>query len=116
MFKFISSDSIIGNFVIEAVAKKDFQIEITKLFDFDKQLSNSLRQYNYYTRFECVKVWDFHENYPFFVKSVDDQYINIINDLPNMESFQASLIRHFRIGMPKIVVDEIKLISQNILG
>lgn len=42
MCKFISSDSIIGNFVIESLEKNNYKIEFEKLYDFDEQLSRSL--------------------------------------------------------------------------
>lgn len=116
MCKFISSDIVIGNFVIEAIAKDDFCIEIEKLYSFDKRLSESLQEYNYYTRFDDMRLLDFSVNYPFFIKSIDQKYINILNEAENKEDFIKLLIRYFRLGMPKIVIDEIKLISQRILG
>ncbi len=116
MCKFISSDSIIGNFVIESLEKDDFSIELEKLYKFDDQLSRKLVEHNYYTNFDLVKVNDFKENYPFFIESLDSECLHIVNDINNRDKFQSLLIRYFRMGMPKFVINEMKIISQMILG
>lgn len=115
MCKFISSDSIIGNFVIESLEKNNYKIEFEKLYDFDEQLSRSLEAHNYYTKFDLVKVFDFKEQYPFLIESLENECFNIVKNI-EIESFQATLIRYFRLGMPKIVIDKMKSISQRILG
>ena len=116
MCKFISSDSIIGNFVIESLEKNDFRIELEKLYEFDEQLSKKLVEYNYYTNFDLVKVADFTESYPFLVESLDNECFHIVKDIQNKDNFHSLLIRYFRLGMPKIVINEMKIISQTILG
>lgn len=116
MCKFISSDSIIGNFLIEAIEKDDFQIELKKLYDFDQQLSKKLEKHNYYTNFDLLRVSDFHENYPFIIESLDNEYFHIYKDVSNKDDFRSMLVRYFRLGMPKIVISEMKSISQTILG
>lgn len=115
MCKFISSDSIIGNFVIESLERNNYKIEFEKLYNFDEQLSRNLKAYDYYTKFDLVKVFDFKEQYPFLIESLENECFNIVNNV-EVESFQATLIRYFRLGMPKIVIDEMKSISQMILG
>lgn len=115
MCKFISSDSIIGNFVIESLEKNNYKIEFEKLYDFDEQLSKNLEAHNYYTNFDLVEVFDFKEQYPFLIESLENECLNIVQDIER-KSFQASLIRYFRLGMPKIVINEMKSISQMILG
>lgn len=116
MCKIISSDSIIGNFVIEALEKDDFKIDLEKLYDFDEQLSANLEKHNYYTKFDLIEVIDFSENYPFLIESLDNDCFHIVKNIGDKARFQSMLLRYFRFGMPKIVIDEMKSISQAILG
>ncbi len=112
----ISSDVVIGNFVIEAVKKDDFKIELSKLFSFDEELSKSLKQYDYYTKFTPEKIHDFQKNYPFFIASIDDNALTIATDAKHSKEFLLLLIRYFRIGIPKLVVSEVEATSKDILG
>lgn len=116
MCKLISSDSIIGNFVIESLEKNDFQIELQKLYDFDEQLSERLEKHNYYTNFDLQRVLDFKDNYPFLVESMDNKCFSIVKETEKKDEFYSMLIRYFRLGMPKVVIREMKIISQTILG
>lgn len=115
MCKIISSDIVIGNFIIEAVEKDNFEIELNKIYDFDTKLSEKLMKHNYYTRFDSINVIEFQENYPFFIKSINERFV-CVDDSKKKDEFMNMLIRYFRIGIPKIVAQEIKTISQTILG
>ncbi len=112
MCKIISSDLIIGNFVIESLEKDDFKIEFEKLYDFDDKLSSNLEKYNYYTNFDLSNVIEFKQNYSFLIESYDDECFNVVKDI---ENFQSLLIRYFRLGIPKFVIDEMKRVSKSIL-
>jgi len=115
MCKFISSDSVIGNFVIEILEKNDdFRIELTKLYAFDAQLSERLKEHNYYTKFENRRVLDFKDDYPFFIESLDKECFSIVNSEKKPE-LKSMLIRYFRVGLPKIVIEEMKTVSKTIL-
>lgn len=114
MSKIINSDIIIGNFIIEAVEKNDFEVKISQLYDFDLKLSEKLIEYNFYTKFDPINVIEFQEEYPFFIKSVNKTTFCVDNS-NNKEHLKQMLIRYFRIGIPKIVSQEIKNISEMIL-
>ncbi len=114
MCKIISSDIVIGNFVIEAVEKDDFEIELKKIYDFDTKLSKELIKHDYYTKFDPINVIEFQENYPFFIKSINESLV-CVDDSNKKDYLMNMLIRYFRIGIPKIVAQEMKTISQTIL-
>lgn len=116
MCKIISSDLIIGNFIIEAVAKNDFKVEIGAIQKFDEELSQRLIKYDYYTNFSMTSVACFAEYYSFLIESLDEQYIKILNDEANEDRFAQKLNRYFRFGMPRIVIDEMHSVLQNLLG
>ena len=115
MCKFISSDSVIGNFVIESLEKNDFTIELKKLYDFDTLLSEKLITQDYYTKFDSGRIIDFKENYPFLVESLENDCLHIVKDIENREVFNSMLVRYFRLGMPKFVITQMKVVSQTIL-
>lgn len=115
MCKMISSETVIGNFIIEAVEKEDFKIEISKLFEFDTKLSQILTKLDYYTNLNTLKIVEFAENYPFFVKSVDDGYLNIVNEAKDNKVLTNKLERYFRFGMPKSVIDQMQNTSKALL-
>lgn len=115
MCKIISSETVIGNFIIEAVEKEDFKIEISKLFEFDTKLSQILTKLDYYTNLNTLKIVEFAENYPFFVKSVDDGYLNIVNEAKDNKVLTNKLERYFRFGMPKSVIDQMQNTSKALL-
>ena len=116
MCRFISGDSIIGNFVIESLEKDNFRIEFEKLYNFDRQLSVKLAEYDYYTNFDIIKVIEFKENYPFLIESSDDKCFYIKKNIEDKNQFYSILVRYFRLGMPKIVINEMKIVSQDFLG
>lgn len=115
MCKFISSDSIIGNFVIESVEKDDFQIELEKLYIFDKELSKRLKKHNYFTNFNVKEISSFKDNYPFIIKSYNNESFSIIQRIESKDEFHSMLIRYFRLGMPKVVINEMKQVLKTIL-
>lgn len=113
MCKIISSDAIIGNFILELVEKNNFCISIDKMIHWDEKLSENLKKHNYYTKFDFHSILDFQDNYPFFIESVESNCIKIFNKL-NKITLMNQLARYFRIGMPKLVVDEIISTLKNI--
>ncbi len=115
MCTLISSEVIIGNFLIEAVEKNDYKIEIQKLYAYDKELSKQLKSHNYYTKFTPDKILAFQDNYPFFVTSVDNDFLNIVKR-DNEKQFVTLLTRFFRLGLPRLVVEEMKKTSKAVLG
>lgn len=115
MCKVISSDSIIGNYVIESIENNDFQIELQKLYDFDKKLSEELEKHNYYTNFDLKKVMDFKDNYPFLVESINDESFKIIDTKEKNDELCWLLKRYFRLGMPKIVINNMTKIFKLVL-
>lgn len=115
MCKFISNDSIIGNFVIAAVEKDCYKVEMQKLYDFDDLLSNKFEIYDYYSNFDLIRIMDFVESYPSFVESVDEQYFYISMHRKDKSRFLEILVRHFRFGIEEEVVKEMKSVLSNIL-
>lgn len=116
MCKIISSDAVIGNFILESVERDNFDVSIEKMFNYDEKLSKELKTHNYFTRFNYDEILDFSENYPFFVKSVESNHIKIFDEMNNKTTLINQLIRYFRIGMPKLVVDEIVSVSNSIFA
>ena len=116
MCKFISSDTIIGNFVIESIEKNDFSVELQKLYSFDKELSGRLAQHNYYTNFNVKDVSCFRDQYPYLIESSSGDGFRIAQKIGSQDEFRRMLIRYFRYGMPKVVINEMKQTLQIILG
>ena len=89
MCKMISSESIIGNFLLAALEKGDDRINVDKLLDFA-------------------------EDYPFFVKSVNE--INVcMTDSYDQYVLSNKLSRYFKMGLPKVVINEMQTVSQKVL-
>ena len=98
MCKMISSESIIGNFLLAALENGDDLISIEKLF-----------KLNY------MNILDFAEDYPFFIKSVNE--INVyLTDSCDQCALSSKLNRYFKMGLPKVVIREMQVVSRNILG
>lgn len=66
--KMISSESIIGNFLLAALEKGDDRINVDKLFMFESLLGSNLNHLNYFTCLNYMNILDFAEDYPFFCK------------------------------------------------
>ena len=116
MCKVISSESVIGNFMIESVKREGFEIDVEQLITFDKALSAGLKAHNYYTGFDFKKITDFQNSYPFFASIDDDSSKLTVCQTMDVESLKTKLVRYFRIGMPKLVVEEMKSASKTVLG
>ncbi len=111
MCKMISSDAVIGNFILESVGRKQFYISISKMMEYDELLSRNLRAHDYFTRFDFDELTNFVINYPFFVESIESDVVKIFNKTDNLVH---QLNRHFRIGMPTLVVEEMISASKSI--
>ena len=116
MCKIISSDVVIGNFLLEAIERDTFNVLIEDMVIYDEDLSWKLNKYNYFTRFDYEKVLDFTENYPFFAQIIESNYIRIMNKMNNKDKLREQLGRYFRIGIPTLVVNEIRSVSDSVLG
>ena len=116
MWKSISSDAIIGNFIIESIEKNDFSVELKKLDAFDTELSGRLAQHNYYTNFNIKDVSFFRDQYPFLIESYNDEGFRIAKKNWTQEELRDMLLRYFRYGMPKVVINEMKQTLQTVLG
>lgn len=114
MCKIISSDAVIGNFILESVERNNFSISIEKMISYDEELSQKLRAYDYFTRFDFDEIIDFRDNYPFFVKSVESNYIKILDETEDTRKLINQLKRHFRVGMPTLVINEMISVSKSI--
>ena len=116
MCTLISSEVVIGNFLIEAVEKNDYKIEIKKLYAYENKLTKQLKMHDYYTKFTSDKILAFQDNYPFFVTSVDNDFLNIVKRDNDEKQFVTLLTRYFRLGLPKFVVEAMKKSSKDVLG
>ena len=106
MCKIISSDAVIGNFILESLERKYLSSSINKIVEYDKALSQKLESYNYFTKFDFDEVLNFNYNYPFFIKSIETDHIEFLDKSDDISSVINQLKRYFRIGMPTIVVNE----------
>lgn len=101
--KLVHSNIIIGNFLIEAVSSGRKEFNIFHLLTFDNMLSELLPP-EFYTDIDISKVLDFAYDYPFFIKSIDDDIVIINYDgRSDKQKYINTLKRYFRIGMPKKV-------------
>jgi hypothetical protein len=116
MCKSISCDLVIGHLIIEAVERDYDQISFDKIYKFDELISDALRKKEYVTRFSSSSLSDFQDNYPFFISSIGNECIKLVNFESNKESIMNRLIRHFRIGVPNTVITELTTVSNAIFG
>ena len=58
MCKMISSESIIGNFLLAALEKGDDRINVDKLFMFESLLGSNLNHLNYFTCLNYMNILD----------------------------------------------------------
>ena len=115
MCKMISSESIIGNFLLAALENGDDLISIEKLFKFESLLNSKLNSFNYFTCLNYMNILDFAEDYPFFIKSINE--INVyLTDSCDQCALSSKLNRYFKMGLPKVVIREMQVVSRNILG
>ena len=62
-----------------------------------------------------MNILDFAEDYPFFIKSVNE--INVyLTDSCDQCALSSKLNRYFKMGLPKVVIREMQVVSRNILG
>lgn len=115
MYKRLSSEAIIGNFILSSVEKDKINISIEEIMCYDEELSLKLKEYNYLSRFDFDEIIKFKYNYPFFIEDIFDDHIKVFYDNRNKNEFINELIRYFRFGMPTIVVNEMISVSQSVL-
>ena len=114
MCKIISSESIIGNFLLAALEMGNDKVNIEKLFMFESLLSSNLNRLNYFTCLNYINILDFAEDYPFFIKSVNEDNVSLTD---SYEPYVLSnkLKRYFKMGLPKVVINEMQTASKNVL-
>ena len=118
MCKSISSDVIIGNLLIEAMERDVEQISFNQLLNFDEQISIAINDTDYSTKFSINNIHEFECNYPFFVTISNENHLRIVKnkDHTGKEVVINRLIRYFRIGLPKSVVNQVDEVSALIFG
>ena len=116
MCKIISSEAVIGNFILESLERNYFTVSIKKIVEYDNILSQKLESYDYFTKFDFDEILNFKYNYPFFVKSIEPDYINFFDEVEDRMRMINQLKRHFRIGMPTLVVNEMISTSESIFN
>ena len=108
MCKMISSESIIGNFLLAALEKGDDRINVDKLFMFESLLGSNLNHLNYFTCLNYMNILDFAE------ESVNE--INVcMTDSYDQYVLSNKLSRYFKMGLPKVVINEMQTVSQKVL-
>lgn len=115
--KYISSDIIIGNYLIEAIEKFKHEIFIDDLIIFDRMISEKLNE-EYCTIFSLDGINNFEDTYPFFIKLVKNNriHIKLSNNSSDKSEFMDLLNRYFRVGLPKDVLDKMVSASKVILA
>jgi len=105
---YVSSDVIVGNFLLEFVKhsvsskNKTVKIPVGKLIKFDDIVSENIKEDKMCTVFSSDKLMNFEETYPFFGMRISKDRTHL---LMNTREKQTRLNRYFRIGIP------IKLVS-----
>jgi len=115
MCKSISCDVVIGNFIIEAVIRNRHEVSFNDLIIFNNQVNDSLKQLDYFTKFSINGIFEFEDDYPFFVASSNDNGLEI-KVKPDKIPVIQMLERHFRSGLPNNVITEFITASNKILG
>lgn len=106
MCKIISSDIVIGNFIIDQVGEdisKAKVLTVEKLIAYDRKLSKKLKKGEYYTKFDVSDLTAFQNNYPFFVRKINENTI-ILSDHANNAAYKLQLMRYFRMGLPNNII------------
>lgn len=114
--KYISSDIIIGNYLIEAIEKFKHEIFIDDLIIFDRMISEKLNE-EYCTIFSLDGINNFEDTYPFFIVLGKNGKIIIKIDYNNKfqeNELKECLNSYFRIGLPTDIVNVMKLASESI--
>lgn len=113
MCKSINSNVVIGNFLIEAVTRDKKYVSYEELISFDDLISEKLNEINYITKFSVNQIFDFEDDYPFFIESIKDEKIYIY--LEHKDITINRLQRYFRMGLPSVILDELTNTSSEVL-
>lgn len=113
MCKSINSNVVIGNFLIEAVTRDKKYVSYEELISFDDLISEKLNEINYITKFSVNQIFDFEDDYPFFIESIKDEKIYIY--LEHKDITISRLQRYFRMGLPSVILDELTNTSSEVL-
>jgi len=113
MCKSINSNVVIGNFLIEAVTRDKKYVSYEELISFDDLISEKLNEINYITKFSVNQIFDFEDDYPFFIESIKDEKIYIY--LEHKDITINRLQRYFRMGLPSVILDELANTSSEVL-
>lgn len=114
MCKMISSESLIGNFLLASLEMGNHKIEIDELFAFESNLGSHLNHLNYFTRLSYSNILDFVDDYPFFIKSVNESSVSL-TDSYDLAVLSNKLKRYFKMGLPETVIKEMQAVSKNVL-
>lgn len=111
MCKTITSEIIIGNFIIDSIKnKKEVKsnvLEISNLINFEKRLSDALTE-DYCSEFTLSDLFLFQQNYPFLLEKIDDDNLYIIDTVKN-DDVLKQLNRYFRIGVPSKIIQKMEM-------
>ena len=106
----VNTDVIIGNYIIELVEKGRRRFSFAELKEFDDVLSLRVAKLEYHFKPLLFHVEDFADTYREFVRQDRDGFF-IPKDVD-----KPLLIRHFRIGCPADLLNEIKNVVNELLA
>ncbi len=109
MCQLIDSEVIIGNMLIEATMRNIYEISMKKFVDFDNEVTSLLLKKNISTRFSVFELTEFKDNYPYFLNEIKDDEILLKSDTSNNR-----LIKYFRTGLPKDIVNDMVTASKKV--
>lgn len=101
----VDAEVIIGNVLITAVERQQFEISLDYFTDFDKEVTILLKKRKTITSFSTFELLEFENNYPYFI----DDFSNDTIKLKSYESdkdFRNRLVNNFRAGLPSYLVED----------
>lgn len=116
MCKILSSEVVIGNFILDSLNQGKINIDLKDLIDFDSKLSTLLIAKNYFTHFNINSVFDFQINYPFLIDAIQENSLCLKSIDNNIEQIKILLTRYFRMGLPNTVILDMKKAYEEVLS
>lgn len=106
MCNVISNRVIIGNYLIKSIERNKYNFTVDEFDHFDDELTQRLRQLDYYSSFDNEGIRDFVEDYPYLISYLSDSSLSITKDM-NQELLHLILESYFSIGITKHITNAI---------
>ncbi len=118
MCRRISAEYIIGNVLIEALERKKSFVDFDVIIKVDDFLYKELlEKYDTFSKVDFEDIYSTVDNYPYFFKAKGNRLeLAVSQDEGELEGLKERLLRYFRIGLPKCVVEAIHKSSEMVFN